>query len=50
MSWQTSLVLMFLGVVLVCGAAIWIEEVRERRKFLPKPQPDSRFNSMRDFH
>jgi hypothetical protein len=50
MSWQHALELMALGVILVCGVALYVEEVRERRKFLPKPQPDSRFNSMRDFH
>jgi hypothetical protein len=50
LGWQTVLIMLFFGVLLVCGALIWWEETRERRRhILPKPQPDSRFNSMRDF-
>jgi hypothetical protein len=35
MSWQHALELMALGVILVCGVALYVEEVRERRKFMP---------------
>ena len=32
MSWQHALELMALGVILVCGVALYVEEVRERRQ------------------